>query len=118
MAINVAQVRRIALALPEAAEAPHFHYASFRVRGNIFATVPPEGRQLHVCVGDDDRTAALALDFEFLEKLLWGGRVVGLRVALAQANPGVVKRLLSLAWARKAPKSLVASAPTRRRDGD
>lgn len=34
--IRLAEVRRFALALPEATEAPHFDYASFRVRGKIF----------------------------------------------------------------------------------
>ena len=37
------EVRRLALALPEAVEAPHFDRASFRVRGKIFATLPPSG---------------------------------------------------------------------------
>ena len=34
-------IRAIALSLPEAQEHPHFDRASFRVRGKIFATLPP-----------------------------------------------------------------------------
>jgi predicted DNA-binding protein (MmcQ/YjbR family) len=34
-------IRAIALTLPEAQEHPHFDRASFRVRGKIFATLPP-----------------------------------------------------------------------------
>lgn len=34
-------IRAIALSLPEAQEQPHFDRASFRVRGRIFATLPP-----------------------------------------------------------------------------
>lgn len=37
------EARRLALALPEVQEAPHFDRASFRVRGRIFATLPPKG---------------------------------------------------------------------------
>jgi hypothetical protein len=44
---------------------------------------------------------------DFLEKLLWGGNVVGLRVKLAHAIPTVVEKLLRAAWAAKAPKALV-----------
>lgn len=50
--MTLAQVRRLALALPEAAEAPHFDYASFRVRKKIFATAPPDGMHLHVFVDE------------------------------------------------------------------
>lgn len=108
--MKIAQVRRFALSLPEATEAPHFQYSSFRVRrGKIFATAPPDGKHLHIFVADDEREIAMALDSEFLENLHWGGKVVGLRVALAKAKPKVVAKLLAQAWSRKAPKSLIAS---------
>jgi len=41
--MNVDKVRSFALAWPEGTEQPHFHSASFRVRGKIFATLPPRG---------------------------------------------------------------------------
>ena len=104
--MNMTEVREYALALPEAAEAPHFQYASFRVRGKIFATVPPGDEYLHLFVPDHHREHALALNSDFLEKLHWGGKVVGLRAMLAAAKPAVIKRLLGLAWECKAPKSL------------
>lgn len=108
--MQLAEARRLALALPEANEEPHFNFASFRVRGKIFATAPPDGEHLHVFVADDDRDRALALAPEWVEKLHWGEKVVGLRIALAQAQPSLVKRLLAQAWARKAPKALRAAA--------
>ncbi len=104
--MKIAQVRRFALGLPEATEEPHFHYSSFRVRGRIFATVPPDGEHLHVFVADAEREVALELDPEFLEKLHWGKRVVGVRVTLARAKAPVVTRLLAQAWARKARAAL------------
>jgi len=36
--VKLELARRYALSLPEAVEEPHFEYASFRVRGKIFAT--------------------------------------------------------------------------------
>ena len=107
--MQIAAVRKFALSLPEAAELPHFEYASFRVRGKIFATVPPDGLHVHIFVGDEDREPALEMHPEFAQKLLWGGKVVGLRVALGKAEPAVVKSLLERAWRRKAPKALSAA---------
>ena len=104
--MKVDAARKFALSLPEAAEAPHFDYSSFRVRGKIFATVPPDGRHVHIFIGDEDREPALELHPEFLEKLLWGGKVVGVRCILAKADAEVVKALLRQAWRRKAPKAL------------
>jgi hypothetical protein len=107
--MKIEQVRRFALALPAVAEEPHFHYASFRVGGKIFATLPPEGSHLHVFVAEDERQVALALAPEAMAKLFWGKRVVGLRVELAMAKAPLVKRLLEQAWSRKAPKRLLAA---------
>lgn len=106
--MKLAQVRTFALSLPETTEEPHFHYTSFRVRGRIFATAPPEGAILHVFVGEEGREAALVLHPGFIEKLFWGKKVAGLRVSLAAAQASVVKALLRDAWALKAPKALAA----------
>jgi hypothetical protein len=107
--MKLAQARRFALALPETTEEPHFESASFRVHGKIFATAPPAGDVLHVFVDEETRETALALEPSFLEKLFWGKRVCGLRVALADAKPRVVESLLMQAWRGKAPKKLVAA---------
>lgn len=108
--MTLAQARRLALALPEAAEAPHFHFTSFRVGGKIFATAPPEATHLHVFVGEEDRQSAIAIDPHCTEALHWGKQVLGVRIALAGAHPGRVQALLRKAWARKAPKRLLHAA--------
>ena len=114
--MKLAQVRRLALSLPATTEEPHFGYSSFRVQGRIFVTVPPDEQHIHVFVGEEEREPALAVYAEFLEKLTWGAKVVGLRVALADAEPGLVDRLVTAAWQRKAPKSLaIESAPAGKR---
>lgn len=111
-------IRRFALALPGTTEAPHHHFSSFRVNGKIFVTVPPDQEHLHVFVGEQDREAALAMDPEFLEKLMWGGKVVGLRVALPSASPAVVKALVQQAHAQKANTASGArKKPDARRGG-
>lgn len=103
--------RKLALALPEAAEAPHHEYTSFRVRGKIFATMPPEGQVLHVFVGDEQRDRALALWGDACEVLMWGARITGLRVHLDRATPAAVRELLRAAWEHKAPKALLKPSP-------
>jgi hypothetical protein len=58
---DLAEARRLALALPEVTEQPHFDMASFRVRGKIFVTVPAaaspgagDRRVLHGEIGPGD----------------------------------------------------------------
>ncbi len=96
------------MSLPEVTQAPHHHFGSFRVRGKIFVTVPPGQTHLHVFVPDERRDEYLELHAGFCERLLWGGKVVGLRVTLATAEPGVVRAMVRLAWEAKAPKGLLA----------
>ena len=105
-------VRTAALALPDTTEEPHHDFGSFRVRGKIFVTVPPGGTHIHLFVNEQDRETALAACPAFTEKLLWGGKVVGLRVVLAEADAAVVKMLLRQAYAHKAAK---LPGPSRRR---
>lgn len=106
--MNIAQVRRYALSLPDVSEAPHFEYSSFRVRGKIFVTLPPDGKHIHIFVGDDEREVALALHGSFVETLVWGAKARGVRVLLSDATASVVNQLVRAAWARKAPKRAVS----------
>jgi hypothetical protein len=104
--MKISDVRRFALKLPEVTEEPHHESSSFRVRGKIFVTVPPQRTHIHVFVDEIVREQALALHAEFVEKLLWGGKVRGVRIQLASASPAAVKQLIRSAWASKAPKSI------------
>jgi hypothetical protein len=107
--MKIDAVRRFALSLPEVTEQPHFHYASFRVKGKIFATVPPEGTLLHIFVGEPELEILPAAQPKAYEKLFWGKKVAGLRVTLAAAKPRDVEQLLRTAWLRKAPKKLASA---------
>jgi hypothetical protein len=103
---KLAAVRKFALSLPETTEEPHFESSSFRVRGKIFVTVPPDGLHLHLFVTEEMREQALALHPECLEKLWWGKSVRGLRARLEEAPIAVLKPLVRAAWENKAPKAL------------
>jgi len=105
---DLAEARRLALALPEASEQPHFEMSSFRVRGKIFATAPPDGNHLHVFVDEGEISACVAEDPAAFQPLRWGQRVRGLRVELAACPAGRLAELLAEAWRRKAPKRLAA----------
>lgn len=101
--------RQFALSLPEVTEEPHFKLSSFRVRGKIFATAPPEETSLRIFVGEDRREMAVSMYPEFCEKLWWGKNVVGISVTLAAADAGEVRELLRAAWELKAPKGLLGA---------
>jgi hypothetical protein len=104
--MKIAAVRAHALSLPEAVEEPHFDFSSFRVRGKIFATVPPDEEHLHVFLREEERAVALEKCCAFAEELHWGKKVLGLRVSLAEASAAAVKEMLDQAWRGKAPKAL------------
>jgi hypothetical protein len=110
--MTLTQVRKLALALPEAEEVPHFDRTSFRVRGKIFLTAKPIEPFVHIFVGEEHREPVLAIHSTWAEKLTWGGKVVGLRIALGKASPPAVKTLIAAAWSTKAPMSLQAKVRT------
>jgi hypothetical protein len=107
--MKIDAVRRFALSLPEVTEEPHFDLSSFRVKGKIFATVPPGNAHLHLFVGDEEIELMPTVRPNAYEKLLWGKRIAGLRVTLAEATANEVRQLLRSAWRRKAPKKLAAA---------
>ena len=105
--VKLSDARSYAMSLGEVTEQPHHELSSFRVRGKIFATVPPSGTHLHLFPSEEVREHAFAMYPEFAEKLLWGGKVAGIRVSLAAARPAAVKSLLLASWRYKAPRSLL-----------
>ncbi len=64
-------IRKFALSLEAVTEEPHYHFSWLRVREVARASYP-----------------------EFIEKLLWDGRVVELRVSLKAVKARVVKSLV------------------------
>ncbi len=111
--VTLATVRTLSLALPGATEEPHFDMISFRVRGKIFATVPPDERHLHVFVDEAETQACVDEDPVAFEQLLWGSKPRGLRINLAAAAENRVGELLEESWRHKAPARLIAELDAR-----
>ena len=109
MGVTQATVRRLALALPETAEAPHFDMTAFRVAGKIFATIPPEGGRVHIFVSDEEVDAYCAEYPGVVEELWWGTKRRGCRVLLRGASAPLLRELLVEAWRRRAPKKVLAA---------
>ncbi len=99
--MKVDQVRKFALAFPDATEEPHFHFTSFRINGRIFATMPPANDLLHVFVPDEEREVAIMIYPDTCEALQWGKRTMGVKVDLTQADPALVEGLLRAAYDSK-----------------
>jgi hypothetical protein len=104
--VELDEVRRCALALPEAAEEPHHDMTSFRVRKKIFATVTPDEQHLHVFVDEDGVREAVAASPTSCTELWWGKKLSGVRVSIADADDAHVAEMLEDAWRRRAPKRL------------
>ncbi len=109
MGVSAVTVRRLALSLPETAEAPHHDMTSFRVAGKIFATLPHEGDRVHVFVGDDEVDASAAEYPSAIEVLWWGTRRRGCRVLLSNATVPLLRELLTESWRRKAPRKVLTA---------
>jgi hypothetical protein len=109
MGVQPAAVRRLALSLPETAEAPHHDMTSFRVAGKIFATIPPEGGRVHIFLDDDEVSAYCAEYPGVVEQLWWGAKRRGCRVLFAGATVPLLRELLTESWLRRAPKKVLAA---------
>lgn len=107
--MDIEAVRAIALAFPEVTEQPHFDHGSFRVKGKIFLTVPPDRQHIHVMLDEQQRLLTLATAPRGLEALHWGKQILGIRIDLHRADPAEVMRLVETAWRYRAPKRLAAA---------
>jgi len=107
--MDIEAVRAIALALPEVTEEPHFNYGSFRVKGKIFVTVPPDEQHIHVRLDEQQRLLALEVYPNGIEPLHWGKQILGVRIDLTRADPQAVAHLVQTAWRLRAPKRLLAA---------
>jgi len=116
--VNLEDVRRFCVSLPEVSEEPHFDLWSFRVRRRIFATVTADEAHLHVFVDEDEARAAVAEDPVAFEELWWGKQLRGVRVDLTAADATPVFELLEESWRRRAPRRLVAARDQRVRTPD
>jgi hypothetical protein len=73
----------------------------------IFVTVTPDAHEIRVFVCDEDRDPALALYPQIVQELWWGGRVMGLTMAVPAARPAAVRDLVRRAPEGKARRALL-----------
>ena len=109
MPTSISRLRKVALALPESSEEPHFDLVSWRVGGRIFATVPNEAGRLRVFVTETEVAEMVASDPAAYDAVHWGKRIAGVEVHLEAADEADVVALLQSGWRRKAPKRVVAA---------
>jgi hypothetical protein len=106
-----AALRRFALSLPEACEAPHFERASFRVGKKIFATLTRDGREAMVKLPSPDDVEGLleSQPETFFSYGTWTTRNGALGVRLAKVETAMMRQLVTAAWKGIAPKRAIAA---------
>ena len=105
--LGAEDVRRLALALPEAVEQDHHGMPSFRVAGKIFATLRDGPPRLMVKLDPEDQHNLCEAHPEAIEPVPGGwGRRGSTFVRYDVVDEDLAAMLLSLAWARVAPKRL------------
>jgi hypothetical protein len=106
--ITDADVRRIALSMPEAEEKAHFDRPDFRVKNKIFATIWPSKNRAVVKLSLADQSALVAMDpktFSVHSRSHPGWT----NVHLKHITKGQFRNVVQTAWRNVAPKKLVAS---------
>jgi hypothetical protein len=100
-------IRRLALALPEAVEADHFGMPSFRVRGKIFSTIHQDQPRLMVKLDPEDQLNLTEAHPGVIEPVpgYWG-RKGSTFVWYEKADEALVETLLGMAHAGVAPKAI------------
>lgn len=104
-------LRRLALALPETCEAPHFERTSFRTRGKIFATLARDGREAMVKLPDPEEAEELiaASPETYFSHGAWTTQSGALGVRLAKIDTARMRQLVTAAWKSLATQRALAA---------
>jgi hypothetical protein len=103
-------VRRIALALPEAEERLTWETdITFRVRDKIFAIGGEGADRVSIKAGIETQAELIELDPATFAKSAYVGRFGWITVDLDRVGPDLLTSLLREAWRRSAPKRLSAT---------
>ena len=104
-------VRRLALALPEASESSHMKRPDFRVRSKIFATLHPNEQRAAVKLNPEDQQMLVEAEPLVFSPIsgTWG--LQGwTAINLTHSDEVTLQSALLAAWRAVAPKSLVKQA--------
>jgi hypothetical protein len=103
-------VRRLALALPEAEEKLTWETdVTFRVRDRIFAIGGEDASAVSIKAGLETQAELLEMDPATFAKSAYVGRFGWVTVHLDRVDPDLLSSLLREAWRRTAPKRLAAT---------
>jgi hypothetical protein len=105
-----ADVRRIAMALPEAEEKLTWETdITFRVRDKIFAIGGEGATSVSIKAGLETQAELMEMDPQTFAKSAYVGRFGWITVDLGRVDPDLLVSLLRDAWRRSAPKKLAAT---------
>jgi hypothetical protein len=101
-------IRAIALAMPEAVEADHHGFPSFRVGGKIFCTLREDGLRLMVKLTPEHQHNVVQAYAGAVEPVpgYWG-RKGATFVDVSAVEISLIVTLVELSWAGVAPRRLV-----------
>ena len=117
--VTAAQMRKLALALPEVEEKSHFEQPDFRVRNKIFACLDREERVGVLKLTPELQAMVLSSNPEaFYPGAGFWGRSGWTHFKLAQIPAGELSELLREAYALVAPKSLSGPRAPRQMAGE
>ena len=110
MTIN--DFRRVALSMRDATENAHMEHPDFRVDGKIFATLgyPDQNHGMVILPPEEQaRLVQAHPDIFSPAKGAWGRRG-STAVRLSDVDEPTLRRLMEIAWRKRAPKRLLKSA--------
>jgi hypothetical protein len=108
--VSRAQLKNIALSMPEAEEKSHFGQPDFRVRNKIFAGLLREGEIAWLKVASSVQMVLLTTRPEVFNAAAgaWG-RSGWIYVQLSKVKPAELRALVRDSWRLVAPKTLTAA---------
>ena len=109
MAVTYEQVRGWVLALPGTREVmvESWGHPTLRVGDKMIASGMPDSPTMTVKASKEDQAELIAADPEAYAIAGYVGRYGWVRVTLAAAHPGELRRVVEDAWRSTAPKKLV-----------
>jgi hypothetical protein len=113
--MDVADFRRIALALPGAEEGSHMGAADFRVGGRIFATLASQSKGYgNLMLTPEQQAAFVGEAPEIFVPIPGGwGRMGATHIRLAMASEDVLAGALHTAWKLRSEKNARSRPPAR-----
>jgi hypothetical protein len=115
--VSVAAFRKLALALPDATESPHFELTSFRAKGKIFATLSEKDSRAMVKLLPEQQQMLTDAEPNIFERIpnAWGDKGATW-MHLRAADQTTARSALQTAYANVVAKpSRSAKGATRRR---